>query len=148
MTAAAAPTSSLREPAEKQFAAELAALAKVDDRQRPPRWKLSPWAVVTYLMGGKLKNGTVITPKYIGNQRIIEIAVATLTTDRALLAARRAGHSEELGQRAPGGRDQRRLRPHGAGDGGGRRRRRSATAGTTRCCWPRGRRARRWCHRR
>lgn len=75
----------LRETAEKQFASELAALAKVDDRQRPPRWKLSPWAVVTYLMGGTLKDGTVITPKYVGNQRLIEIAVATLVTDRALL---------------------------------------------------------------
>src|SRR5262249_29466534 len=64
---------------------ELGALAKADDRERPPMWKLSPWAVVTYLMGGKLKDGTVITPKYVGNQRLIEIAVATLVTDRALL---------------------------------------------------------------
>jgi MoxR-like ATPase len=78
-------TGVLRETAEKQFAAELAALAKADDRARPPQWKLSPWAVVTYLMGGKLKDGTVITPKYIGNQRLMEIAVATLATDRALL---------------------------------------------------------------
>ena len=36
-------------------------------------------------MGGKLANGFVITPKYIGNARLIEIAVATLATDRALL---------------------------------------------------------------
>jgi MoxR-like ATPase len=75
----------LRETAEKQFAAELAALVKADDKPRPPQWKLSPWAVVTYLMGGKLKDGTVIMPKYIGNQRLMEIAVATLATDRALL---------------------------------------------------------------
>lgn len=75
----------MRETAESQYASELAALAKVDDRDRPPRWNLSPWAVVTYLMGGTLKDGTVITPKYVGNQRIIEIAVATLATDRALL---------------------------------------------------------------
>lgn len=75
----------LREAAEKQFAAELAALVKTDDREKPPRWTLSPWAVVTYLMGGKLKDGTVITPKYVGNRRLIEIAVATLATDRALL---------------------------------------------------------------
>jgi MoxR-like ATPase len=38
-----------------------------------------------YLMGGKLENGFEITPKYVGNKRIIEIAIATLTTDRALL---------------------------------------------------------------
>src|SRR5690242_20674129 len=75
----------LRQHAEQQFAEELAELAKVDDRQRPPNWKLSPWAVRTYLLGGTLDNGFVITPKYIGNARLIEIAVATLATDRALL---------------------------------------------------------------
>lgn len=75
----------LRQTAETQYSAELAALAEVDDRARPPRWNLSPWAVVTYLMGGKLKDGTEISAKYIGNKRIIEIAVATLATDRALL---------------------------------------------------------------
>jgi MoxR-like ATPase len=36
-------------------------------------------------MGGKLKNGFEVSAKYIGNDRLIEIAVATLTTDRALL---------------------------------------------------------------
>jgi MoxR-like ATPase len=75
----------LRQHAEQQYAEELAELAKVDTRQRPPNWVLSPWAVRTYLMGGKLKNGFEITPKYIGNARLIEIAVATLATDRALL---------------------------------------------------------------
>jgi MoxR-like ATPase len=66
-------------------AAELAALAAVDDKPRPPNWRLSPWAVVTYLMGGKLADGTVVVPKYVGQRRLIEIAVATLATDRALL---------------------------------------------------------------
>jgi len=79
------PPTALREAAEFQFAAELAALARADTREKPPRWLLSPWAVVTYLMGGKLADGTVITPKYVGKQRLIEIAVATLATDRALL---------------------------------------------------------------
>src|SRR6266699_1932319 len=75
----------LRQHAEQQYAEELAELAQADTRQRPPNWKLSPWAVRTYLMGGKLENGFEITPKYIGNARLIEIAVATLATDRALL---------------------------------------------------------------
>lgn len=74
-----------REPAEQQFAKELAALAKGDKRQRPAQWKLSPWAVLTYLMGGKAEDGTTITPKYVGQKRLMEIAVATLATDRALL---------------------------------------------------------------
>lgn len=78
-------TTVLREHAEQQFAHELEELVKVDARQRPPNWQLSPWAVTTYLLGGQLDNGFVVSPKYIGDRRIIEIAVATLTTDRALL---------------------------------------------------------------
>ena len=77
-------TPALRAHAEQQFAEELAALAKADDRPKPPNWKLSPWAVSTYLLGGKAGSVT-ITPKYIGQRRIIEIAIATLATDRALL---------------------------------------------------------------
>jgi MoxR-like ATPase len=75
----------LREHAEQQYAEELHELARADDRQRPPNWKLSPWAVRTYLLGGKLPGGFEVTPKYVGNARLIEIAVATLATDRALL---------------------------------------------------------------
>src|SRR5690606_15279717 len=41
--------------------------------------------VRTYLLGGELPGGFVVAPKYIGNPRLIEIAVATLATDRALL---------------------------------------------------------------
>ena len=75
----------LRQHAEQQFAAELDALKSVDARPKPTNWQLSPWAVVTYLAGGMLDNGAEISPKYIGNRRLIEVAVATLATDRALL---------------------------------------------------------------
>ncbi|MBK8182422.1 MAG: AAA family ATPase [Candidatus Competibacteraceae bacterium] len=75
----------LREHAESQFAEELKALQKTDSRERPTNWALSPWAVVTYLMGGTLDNGFTISAKYIGNRRLMETAVSTLATDRALL---------------------------------------------------------------
>ncbi len=75
----------LRQHAEEQFAQELEELQKQDNGQRPPNWILTPQAVVTYLMGGTLKNGFEVSPKYIGSRRLMEIAVATLTTDRALL---------------------------------------------------------------
>jgi len=75
----------LRPHAEQEHQAELAALAAADDRPRPPGWRLSPWAVVTYLLGGTTADGTQITPKYVGSRRLIEVAVATLATDRALL---------------------------------------------------------------
>ena len=75
----------LRQHAEIQYAAELAALAAQDERPRPPKWKLSPWAVTDYLLGKILADGTVISAKYIGDRRVIEVAVTTLATDRALL---------------------------------------------------------------
>jgi len=75
----------LRQHAEIQFAQELEELKKQDSGKIPPLWHLSPASVVTYLMGGKLKNGFEVSPKYIGSRRLMEIAVATLTTDRALL---------------------------------------------------------------
>lgn len=75
----------LREHAEQQFAKELEELRGQDSHVRPPNWRLSPWAVSTYLLGGTLDNGFEVTPKYIGQRRLIEIAVATLATDRALL---------------------------------------------------------------
>ena len=48
---AAAQADLLRPHAEQAYADELAALAAHDTRPRPPSWKLSPWAVVTYLLG-------------------------------------------------------------------------------------------------
>jgi MoxR-like ATPase len=78
-------TQFMREHAEQQFAAELSELAKADDRQRPPNWRLSPWAASVYILGGKLDSGFEVSPKYIGQRRLVEIAIATLATDRALL---------------------------------------------------------------
>jgi MoxR-like ATPase len=74
-------TSLLRPHAEQLYAEELQALERIDDRPRPPHWRLSPWAVVTYVLG----DGEAITPKYVGRRRLVELAVATLATDRALL---------------------------------------------------------------
>jgi MoxR-like ATPase len=79
------PSTVLRAHAEELFADELVALARGDDRPRPPHWRLSPWAVATYLLGGRAPDGTEISPKYLGQRRLIEVAVATLATDRALL---------------------------------------------------------------
>ena len=75
----------LRQPAEIIYQAELDALQAEDTGKKPQNWSLSPQAVVTYLMGGKTKDGVIISAKYIGKRRLIETAVATLITDRALL---------------------------------------------------------------
>jgi MoxR-like ATPase len=85
VTAVTAVTAILRQHAEQEFAEELAALVAADDRPRPPNWKLSPWAVRLYLLGGKLPTGFEVRAKYVGNARLVEIAIGTLATDRALL---------------------------------------------------------------
>lgn len=78
------PNGILRAPAEQMYAEELEALTKADSHDRPPGWKLSPRAVHTYICGGKA--GTMpISPKYLGYPRLVEIAISTLVTDRALL---------------------------------------------------------------
>ena len=74
----------LRQQAEVLFASELVALAKVDKGAKPAGWNLSPKAVETYILGGDA-GGTKITPKYVGSQRLVQIAIRSLATDRALL---------------------------------------------------------------
>jgi MoxR-like ATPase len=81
---AKAKREALRLPAEQLFAAELEALEKADQHARPEGWRLSPRAVETYLLGGTA-GGVTITPKYVGNPRLVQIAIATLATDRGLL---------------------------------------------------------------
>ena len=49
----------LRAHAEQSRADELAAIARLDDRQRPPGWRLSPWAVVTFVIGGRLDDDLI-----------------------------------------------------------------------------------------
>jgi MoxR-like ATPase len=75
----------LREHAETSFREELEQVRAFDRHPRPPNWLLSPWAVATYLLGGGLPSGFTVSAKYIGSRRVVEIAIATLATDRALL---------------------------------------------------------------
>src|SRR5262249_386531 len=60
-------------PPETQSAGARPAPPRADPRPRPPSWRLSPWAVSTYVLGGTLDDGTPITPKYIGQRRLVEI---------------------------------------------------------------------------
>ncbi len=73
-----------RLPAEELFRGEIDALIANETHPVPTGWRMSPRSVLTYICGGRAGD-TVITPKYIGHQRLVEIAIATLVTDRALL---------------------------------------------------------------
>src|SRR5438874_8909038 len=74
----------LRQPAEIFYAEELDALIKAEKHPVPAGWRMSPRSVLTYICGGKAGKRD-ITPKYLGHDRLVEIASATLVTDRALL---------------------------------------------------------------
>ena len=73
-----------RLPAEQQYQQELEALIANEQDTIPTNWKMSPRSVLKYICGGKAGK-LDITPKYIGNKRLVEICIATLVTDRALL---------------------------------------------------------------
>ena len=74
----------LRLPAEQLFQKEIDALIAAEKNPVPTGWRMSPQSVKTYICGGKVGK-TQITPKYIGHERLVEIAISTLVTDRALL---------------------------------------------------------------
>jgi MoxR-like ATPase len=84
----------LREPAEMQFRAQLDALKQNDAETPPSAWKLSPRSVLAYITGtakpldmtvnGK-KTQVAITRKFFGDDTIVERAIVTLASERALL---------------------------------------------------------------
>lgn len=91
--APAAAADVLREPAEVRYAAELAALVQNDPEPPPAPWKLSPRSVLLYVVGGKTLDATIagqkvkvpITRKFFGDDGIVERAIVTLASERALL---------------------------------------------------------------
>ena len=74
-----------RLPAEQLYQRELDALMAAEKDAIPTGWRMSPRSVLTYIQGNTAVKGVDITPKYMGNRRLVEIAIATLVTDRALL---------------------------------------------------------------
>ncbi len=88
-------TDILRLSAEKLYAEEIELLKKEDKGKIPAGWQMSPRSVYTFIAGG-LCGKKEITPKYIGNQRLVEMAIATLVTDRALLLIGEPGTAKSM----------------------------------------------------
>ena len=97
------------EPAEDAHHAELAFLAAYDDGLRPPGWRLTPRAVVTYIVGsgdplalpkGVTVDGVpsrmVISPKFVGERALVERAVVTLAGERGLLLVGEPGTAKSM----------------------------------------------------
>ncbi|HEY7064502.1 MAG TPA: AAA family ATPase [Chloroflexota bacterium] len=87
----------IRQPAEVRCADELAALRAHDRRERPPGWALSPRQVETFILGsreplpGPDGQPLTISPKFVGERRLVQVAIATLASDRALMLAGEPG---------------------------------------------------------
>ena len=113
-----------RLPAEELYQKELDALIAADTDPVPTGWRMSPRAVLTYITGGTSVKGVEISPKYMGNRRLVEIAIATLITDRALLLIGEPGTAKSWSTEIP----QRSYRARRA-----RRKNISAIRGTTPC---------------
>lgn len=77
--------SEIRQPAEVKYAAELSALAARDSGPKPPGWRLSPKAVEHYVIGGEPVDGVPILAKYVGDRSLVQVMIATLASDRALM---------------------------------------------------------------
>jgi MoxR-like ATPase len=83
----------LREPAEVRYADQLEALRQNDAEAPPPNWRLSPRAVLTYVTGGKSLKAKIggktvevlVTRKFFGDDGVVERAIVTLASERALL---------------------------------------------------------------
>src|SRR5579863_10471675 len=80
-----------RPPAEWLYADELAALRKSDRASRPPGWALSLPAVKRFLLGG---DGA--PPKMVCAPSLVERAMVTLATTRALLLIGEPGTAKSL----------------------------------------------------
>ena len=86
--------------AEERYADELEFLERWDTGARPPGWRLTPRAVVTFIMGGAdLKAGRsklTIAPKYVGDPALMERCVITLAGSRGLMLVGEPGTAKSM----------------------------------------------------
>ena len=97
------------DPPEHRYAAELDFLAAFDDGPRPPGWRLTPRAVVTFVVGSErplsLPRGTeregvpqrlTISEKFVGERALVERCVVTLAGERGLLLVGEPGTAKSM----------------------------------------------------
>ena len=98
-------------PAEVLFAGELSFLEMMDTGPRPPGWRLTPRAVVTFIVGSggetlRVPKGTkppdgversmVISEKFVGDRAVVERCVVTLAGERGLLMVGEPGTAKSM----------------------------------------------------
>ncbi|MFC9675547.1 MULTISPECIES: AAA family ATPase [unclassified Streptomyces] len=97
-------------PPEELYAEELAFLAAYDSGPRPPGWRLTPRAVVTFVMGAdeplRLPEGAdpgegaprrlAVRRKFVGERALVERCVVTLAGERGLLLVGEPGTAKSM----------------------------------------------------
>ncbi|MCX5436123.1 AAA family ATPase [Streptomyces sp. NBC_00056] len=97
-------------PPEELYADELAFLAAHDSGPRPPGWRLTPRAVVTFVMGAdeplRLPEGAdpgegvprrlAVRRKFVGERALVERCVVTLAGERGLLLVGEPGTAKSM----------------------------------------------------
>ncbi|MFD5122803.1 AAA family ATPase [Streptomyces sp. NPDC058385] len=97
-------------PPEELYADELAFLAAYDSGPRPPGWRLTPRAVVTFVMGAdeplRLPQGAdavedvprrlAVRRKFVGERALVERCVVTLAGERGLLLVGEPGTAKSM----------------------------------------------------
>lgn len=97
-----APSKTQSPPPEVRYQEELAFLAQADAGPRPPGWRLTPRAVVTFICGSKGQRvegkgkGQVISEKFVGGRALVERAVVTLAGERGLLLVGEPGTAKSM----------------------------------------------------
>jgi MoxR-like ATPase len=90
------------DPPEYRYADELEFLASSDSGPRPPGWRLTPRAVVTFIAGsgGRKVTGRggarVVDAKFVGDRALVERCVVTLAGERGLLLVGEPGTAKSM----------------------------------------------------
>jgi len=96
----------MKPPAEVLFKEELEVLKANDTGVRPPGWNLSPSAVKTFIIGSRQeklpwpqkskKSGLVISPKFFGDDILVERAIISLLGNRGLMLVGEPGTAKSM----------------------------------------------------
>lgn len=90
----------IKPPVEIRYAQELDFLSRADTGKRPENWKLSPKAVRTFIIGGRViaPDGSRmdISRKFYGNDALVERCIITLAGNRGLMLVGEPGTAKTM----------------------------------------------------
>jgi MoxR-like ATPase len=90
----------LRPAAEALYEEELTVLSAADTHDKPARWRMSPRAVATFILGSRGKKvgkkDLEITQKFFGDDSLVERAIVTLASQRGLMLVGEPGTAKSM----------------------------------------------------